>query len=208
MSTPLVIAIVVLIIAIAAVAVFVAQNQRRRGLRERFGPEYERTVAEQGDPRSAERTLQERVDRRKQLDIRELPPESQARYAESWRGIQARFVDDPRTAVREADQLVTAVMRDRGYPTEEFDQQAADVSVDHAGVVSNYRSAHAISVSDAEGRATTDDLRQAMVHYRTLFRELLGESGAEAPRSEGEAREGTVQATRSESEERDGTVRR
>ena len=208
MSTPLVIAIVVLIIAIAAVALVVAQNQRRRQLRERFGPEYERAVAEQGDPRRAERTLQDRVNRSKQLEIRELSPDTQARYAESWRLIQTRFVDDPRAAVREADQLVTAVMRDRGYPTEEFEQQAADVSVDHAGVVSNYRSAHAISVADAEGRATTDDLRQAMVHYRTLLRELLGESGAEAPGSGSEARPGAVQAPSSESEVRDGTVRR
>jgi hypothetical protein len=169
----LVVIVVILVIVVAAVLYYMRQN-RRRQLQQRFGPEYDRAVAESGDPKRAEHQLQDRVKRREQLQIRDLDPAARDRYAESWRGIQARFVDDPRGALREADTLVTTVMRDRGYPTEGFEQQADVVSVDHAGVVENYRSAHRISVADAEGRASTDDLRQAMVHYRALFNDLLG----------------------------------
>ena len=183
-TTTLVIAIVVIAIVLVAVALFAVRNNQRRRLRERFGPEYERTVADEGDPKRAERVLEGRVKRRKELEIRDLAPEARTRYAESWRTIQTQFVDDPRGAVGAADKLVAQVMRDRGYPTEGFDQQAADVSVDHAGVVSNYRSAHDISVADSEGRASTDDLRQAMVHYRTLFHDLLGEPAVETNRPE------------------------
>lgn len=183
-TTTLLVAIVVIVIALAAVWFLVTQNNRRRNLRERFGPEYQRAVTKEGDPKRAERELGARVKRREALEIRDLPPEAQARYAQSWRAIQTKFVDDPRGAVREADLLVTAVMRERGYPTDGFEQQAADVSVDHAGVVSNYRSAHDISVADREGRANTDDLRQAMVHYRALFQELLGEPPVQAGRTE------------------------
>jgi hypothetical protein len=185
MGTTLLIAIVILVVVVVAVAAFVMRNNRRRQLRERFGPEYDRTVAESGNQATAERALQDRVKRRKELDIRELEPAARTRYAESWRAIQARFVDDPRGAVREADVLVTTVMRDRGYPTDGFEQQAEVVSVDHAGVVDNYRSAQRISTADAEGRASTDDLRQAMVHYRALFNELLGQPAPKAgPRQE------------------------
>ena len=183
-TTTLVIAIVVIVIALAVVGFFVVQNNRRRQLRQRFGPEYERAVTEEGDPKRAERTLGERVKRREQLEIRELAPEARTRYAQSWRAIQTQFVDDPRGAIQQAEALVVNVMRDRGYPTEGFEQQAADVSVDHAGVVENYRRAHDISVANAEGRASTDDLRQAMVHYRTLFQNLLGEPPVEASRTE------------------------
>lgn len=178
-STALLIAIVILVVVVVAVAAFAIRQNQRRQLRQRFGPEYERTVAESGNQAAAERALEDRVKRRKQLDIRELDPQARDAYAESWRVIQARFVDDPRGAVREADTLVTRVMADRGYPTEGFDRQAEYVSVDHAGVVDNYRDAHRISSADAEGRASTDDLRQAMVHYRALFNELLGKPASE-----------------------------
>jgi hypothetical protein len=184
-STVLLIAIVVIVVVAVVAALYYMRENRRRQLRDRFGPEYDRTVAQSGDPGSAEKQLQERVERRKELDIRELDPEARNRYAESWRVIQARFVDDPRSALREADVLVTTVMGDRGYPTEGFEQQADVVSVDHAGVVENYRSAHGISVADAEGRASTDDLRQAMVHYRALFNDLLGQPAPKgSPREE------------------------
>jgi hypothetical protein len=174
-STVLVIAIVVIIVVAVAAGLYYMRENRRRQLRERFGPEYDRAVAASGDPGRAEKQLQERVKKHKELEIRDLDPEARNRYAESWRTIQARFVDDPRSALREADILVTTVMGDRGYPTEGFEQQADVVSVDHSGVVENYRSAHSISVADTEGRASTDDLRQAMVHYRALFNDLLGQ---------------------------------
>lgn len=181
-STVLLIVIVVLVVVIAAVAAYAIRQNQRRQLRQRFGPEYDRTVAESGDQSKAERALEERVKRRKELEIRDLEPDARSRYSESWRAIQTRFVDDPRGAVREADVLVTSVMGDRGYPTEGFEKQAEYVSVDHAGVIENYRSAHAISTADADGRASTDDLRQAMVHYRSLFNELLG-GGSTAPKT-------------------------
>jgi hypothetical protein len=183
-STALVVAVVILIVVVAAIVLFAMQAQRRRQLQERFGPEYQRTVTETGDSRKAERVLGDRVKRRQELDIRELDPTARTRYAESWRVIQTRFVDDPRGAVREADVLVTSVMRDRGYPTEGFEQQAEVVSVDHAPVVDNYRNAHRISTADTAGNASTDDLRQAMVHYRALFNELLGQSATQSGRRE------------------------
>ena len=186
-STALLIAIVILVVVVVAVAAFAMRQNQRRQLRDRFGPEYDRTVAESGNQAAAERALEDRVKRRQELDIQELDPQARAGYSESWRVIQARFVDDPRGAVREADTLVTRVMGDRGYPTDGFERQAEYVSVDHSGVVDNYRSAHQISGADAAGRASTDDLRQAMVHYRALFNELLGQPASKGgPRQQEE----------------------
>lgn len=168
------------VIGVAAVLVLVlggwgiVSSKRRRGLRERFGPEYERLMAERGDRRQTESELRARQEHREQLDIRPLDAAVRDRYALAWRQIQTRFVDDPALSVKEADQLVTDVMRDRGYPIEDFDQRSADISVDYPTVVENYRAAQAISDRSAEGRAETEDLRQAMVHYRSLFSELLG----------------------------------
>jgi len=170
------------IAVVAAVAGAVQQRQRAR-LRDTFGPEYDRTVEARGDRREAEKELAGRYQRRQSLDIRDLPEDQRARYAEDWRGVQARFVDAPADAVREADTLVAAVMRERGYPVADFEQRAADVSVDHPGVVDNYRRAHDISQRSAAGRASTEDLRQAMVHYRALFDELLGSRAAGTTRS-------------------------
>jgi hypothetical protein len=150
-----------------------AAGKRRRQLQERFGPEYERVTAESGDRRDAESELLARQKRREQLEIRPLDPDARDRYAIAWREIQARFVDDPVVAVKEADGLVTDVMRNRGYPIEDFDQRAADISVDYPVVVENYRAAQVITLRNEEGRAGTEDLRQAMVHYRSLFRGLL-----------------------------------
>jgi hypothetical protein len=164
---------VVVVVILAGIAWAAAKRRRSSQLQGRFGPEYERTLDESGSRREAESELAARQKRRDKLDIRPLRAASRDRYAESWRGVQTAFVDDPRGAVRDADGLVGRVMQERGYPMDDFEQQAADVSVDHPDVVSNYRSAHDISLRNDDGEATTEDLRQAMVHYRALFEELL-----------------------------------
>jgi hypothetical protein len=181
-----------IVIAIAAVVVLALvlwsalRARRTRTLREGFGPEYERTVADAPSKREAEGELLERQKRRDELDVRPLDPAARERYAEEWQTTQARFVDDPGGAITEADVLIQRVMRERGYPVEDFEQRAADVSVDHPEVVNNYRAAHAISIAHERERASTEDLRVAMQHYRSLFDELLGETrqptGAENPR--------------------------
>jgi hypothetical protein len=174
----IVIVVAVLVIALAA---YTLTSRRRTGaLRGQFGPEYDKTVNEAGGRRAAESELRERVDRRQELDIRSLSPAAADRYAGEWRDVQARFVDAPGPAVGEADRLVITVLRERGYPIDDFEQRAADISVDHADVVDNYRAAHGISLANGEGRASTEDLRQAMVHYRTLFERLL-ETNASGP---------------------------
>jgi FtsZ-interacting cell division protein ZipA len=180
---------VIVILAIVVIAVVVAallysRQRRSQQLQEGFGPEYERTVEERGgDRREAEAELRERRDRRDQFEIRELEPAARDRYADRWRDAQRRFVDEPAPAVGEADALVMEVMRDRGYPVaDEFDQRAADVSVDHPEVVEHYRAAHDISGRATAGEAGTEDLRQAMVHFRGLFVELLGDAAEPADR--------------------------
>lgn len=188
-ATVLILLIIAVIIVIALIlATARARKQRSEALQERFGPEYERAVSTTGDQREAERQLQEREARREKLEIRELDPEARENYLHRWRETQTRFVDDPSPAVREADSLVIIVMRDRGYPIEDFEQRAEDISVDHPQVVDNYRAAHRISLGDEQGTATTEDLRQAMVHYRELFSHLLGgdeRAGTEDLRVEG-----------------------
>jgi FtsZ-interacting cell division protein ZipA len=175
-STVVILLIIAIVIVIALVlATARARKQRSEGLQERFGPAYARAVATSEDQRAAEKQLQEREARREKLEIHDLEPEARERYSQQWRDTQTRFVDDPSPAVRDADSLVIIVMRERGYPVEDFEQRAADISVDHPHVVDNYRAAHRISLADEEGTATTEDLRQAMVHYRELFNDLLGE---------------------------------
>jgi hypothetical protein len=164
---------VVAVAVIALVAVAVLSRQRTSRLRRRFGPEYDRTVERRGGRREAESDLGSRVERREQLEIRELPSEARRRYLDSWRQVQAEFVDDPGAAVTNADRLVTSVMSDRGYPMDDFERRASDISVDYPQVVERYRSAHGIARKKHEGQATTEDLRQAMQHYRALFEELL-----------------------------------
>ena len=167
-----VIAIVVVVVVIAAVAM--ASRRRSDRLQHTFGPEYGRTVRQTGDRRQAERELAGRVQRRKQLMIVALPEQTRQQYILRWQRVQAAFVDAPVESVRQADALVSQVMTDRGYPVAEFEQRAEDVSVDHAGVVDNYRSAHAIAVASGQGRADTEALRTAMTQYRALFDDLLG----------------------------------
>ena len=162
------------LVAIAAgivVALIVWQAlkaQRSRGLKQRFGPEYDRTVERSGSRGDAEAELEARKQRRDQLDIQPLSAAARERYRAEWRRVQARFVDDPSGAVQQSDTLIQSVMRERGYPVEDFDQRAADVSVDHPHVVENYRSGRRLA-----GSGDTEDERQAMVHYRALFDELV-----------------------------------
>ena len=170
-QTTLIIAIVVVAV-IAAVAVWAFTRQRRsEELRRRFGPEYGRAVGEYGNTGKAEGALDQRVKRVERLHIRALSPEEHARFSREWRDVQARFVEQPPQAVAAADRLVGSLMETRGYPIGEFEQRAADISVDHPRVVENYRSAHGIVTR--QGTLSTEDLRKVMVHYRALFDDLL-----------------------------------
>jgi hypothetical protein len=177
-----------ILIAIAAVVIIGAiawsalNARRRRGLQDRFGDEYDRTVADAPSRREAESELSEREKRREELDIRPLERSSRDRYASQWQNTQAAFVDNPEDAVADADRLIQQVMRERGYPVDDFDQRASDLSVDHPDVITNYRAAHDISRANDRGNASTEDLRTAMVHYRALFAELLETEPAETQR--------------------------
>jgi len=167
--------LVIAIIVIAAVAFMNSRRRRRLQLQQRFGPEYDRVLKQEGDPRKAEGVLEFRQKRREKFRIHPLSAADRSNFAVRWNEVQARFVDDPRGAVTVADSLVTDVMQARGYPIGEFDQRAADRSVDYPLIVENYRAAHAIALRHGEGKASTEEMRQAMVHYRLLFQELLEE---------------------------------
>jgi len=160
-------------LAIGALASVLLSRKRSRHLQDRFGPEYEREVERAGSPREAEARLEKLERRVEKLHLRPVPPELADRFARSWQHVQARFVDEPGAAVSEADALVRKVMESRGYPMGDFEQRAADVSVDHPHVVSNYRIAHEIALKRRAGSASTEELRQAMVHYRSLLTDLL-----------------------------------
>jgi hypothetical protein len=165
-------------IAVVIIAVFVWLYVRKRRsttavLRQKFGPEYERAVQKHGSERKAEVKLADRQQRVEKLNIRDLDPVERERFSKHWESVQSRFVDSPRGAVTEADDLVSSLMKSRGYPVSGFDQRAADISVDHPRVVENYRSAHQIALRVGENGASTEDLRTAMIHYRSLFEELV-----------------------------------
>jgi hypothetical protein len=165
----------VVILLIAALAWLYVRKRRSTtaGLRQKFGPEYERAVREHGSERKAEARLADRQERVEKLNIRDLDPMERERFLKQWESVQSRFVDSPKGAVAEADDLVSSLMKARGYPVSDFDQRAADISVDHPRVVENYRSAHAIALRVGRDAATTEDLRTAMIHYRSLFEELV-----------------------------------
>jgi hypothetical protein len=169
---------VVLVIAVAVVAVLILataiRSRRTERLKDGFGPEYERTVNRAGDREAAESELRDRQARHDELELRPLAPLARKGFMDAWQGTQAEFVDDPAVAISDADRLIQSVMRDRGYPVEDFDDRAALVSVDHPVVVERYRRAHAIAVANAEGDSDTEDLRIAMQDYRALFEELVG----------------------------------
>ena len=167
--------IAVLVLIVVGIAAWsVTRSRRSARLREHFGPEYERTVGEMGEQRSAEAELVAREKNRKKLDIVELSPQARDEHAATWQKVQAEFVDAPSDAVGRAERLVTRVMRERGYPIDDFDQRASDISVDHPDIVENYRSAHSIYRSQHDGQIETEAARQAFVHYRALFDRLLG----------------------------------
>ncbi|MDX2592911.1 MULTISPECIES: hypothetical protein [Streptomyces] len=175
----IIIPIVVVLVLIGLIALAVSR-MRRRHLRERFGPEYERTVEGSGNRRSAERELRDRERRHDALEIMPLPPASRDRYSREWDEVQGEFVDRPQEAVHDADRLVTSLMRERGYPTEDFEQQARDLSVEHGRTLEHYRAAHEVEALSMRSQATTEQLRGAMVHYRALFDELLSDGGGRA----------------------------
>jgi hypothetical protein len=185
------------VIALAVAAVFGVAfweglvQRRTKRLRQTFGREYDRVAANADSRRDAEAELAAREQRRRDLEIRPLPESARARYLERWQIVQAEFVDDPRAATADADRLIQRVMEDRGYPIEDFDQRAADISVDHPDVVENYREGHGLAQRSDEGDGTTEDLRRAMRHYRALFEDLV-----EPPSDEPLAREATSRENR------------
>jgi FtsZ-interacting cell division protein ZipA len=168
----IVIAVVVAIVVLAIVW-SALRSKRTRALQDTFGNEYDRTVDQSGGRRAAERELLDRQKQHDELDIRPLSPESRDRYVKRWQSTQARFVDDPRGAVAEADRLVQDVMQERGYPTKDFERRVADISVDHPDLVEKYRNADGIARRSERGEASTEDMRHSVRHYRALFAVLL-----------------------------------
>ena len=166
-------AVVILVIAVFAWVYVQKRRNRTADLRKKFGPEYDRAVRAHGGDRKAEGKLEDREKRIEKLNIRDLEPIEHERFLKQWDSMQSRFIDSPRGAVAEADDLVSSLMKARGYPIADFDQRAADISVDHPRVVENYRSAHEIALRGGKDEATTEQLRTAMIHYRSLFEELV-----------------------------------
>jgi hypothetical protein len=177
---PIVIALIVVaaIAVVALVAVAAAKRKRRAELQSRFGPEYDRTIERAGGKRKAEKDLAHRAEERDRLHLRELTPAERDRYRDEWQALQASFVDRPESALADADRLLSALMRDRGYPVDDFDRQADLVSVDHPQVVSHYRKAHTVHERSRREDVSTEDQRQAIVHYRSLFDELMVPGGS------------------------------
>lgn len=174
-QTAWIVVAIIIIVAVLVVAGIVASRRRRsEHLKDRFGREYDRTVEAAGDRSKAEADLEERQKRVEKLQIRSLEPEERRAFLDRWTEVQARFVDDPARAVAFADALLGDVMKARGYPVHDFDQRAGDLSVDHPIVVEHYHKAHDIAVRHGRGEASTEDLRQAMIHYRALFDNLVG----------------------------------
>jgi type II secretory pathway pseudopilin PulG len=183
-TTGIIVLIIVIILALVVIAAVTAAMRRRRtrGLQDRFGSEYDRTVEEHGSRRQAEHRMADAADRRDKTEIRDLEPQERSRYAQTWTEVQAAFVDSPLAATRDADRLVEAVMRDRGYPVDDFNTKADMIAMDHPGVVEHYRAAQA--VGSRSGEPSTEELRRGFVHYRALFDELLGKSPADADGTE------------------------
>jgi hypothetical protein len=179
--------IAVVVLALVGLVVFLAKR-RGASLERKFGPEYERTVSRTGDRERAEAELQQRVERRETFDIRDLDAEERTRFTERWRAIQRDFVDEPEHAVRRADELIQDVMRTRGYPVEDFEQRAADLSVDHPAVVQHYRAGR--HILDTTERVPTERLREALVSFRALFEQLVGVDSAANGTPEAATKEG------------------
>lgn len=188
-QTSIILAGVIVLALIALAAWFFYRKKQSHKLQQRFGPEYSRTVDELGSREKAESELKARENRVRRLKIVTLAPPEAARFSQAWRVLQGRFVDNPKGAVVEADQLVRELMLKRGYPMEDFEHRAADISVDHPAVVDHYRAAQAIAARDKRGEADTEELRKAVVHYRVLFDELLEVSAV---------KQGVIQANQTE----------
>jgi len=167
------------VLIVAMVAWSMMKRRQTKQLQSQFGPEYDRTVESADSKRAANKELAARRERREQLDIRPLSTAARERYIDQWQIVQAQFVDNPSAAVSSADQLIQSAMADRGYPVKDFETRAADVSVDHPDVVENYRQGHRLAQKSADGDGSTEDLRQAMRHYRALFDELVEPTGDE-----------------------------
>jgi hypothetical protein len=181
MEAWLIAVIIVLLLVVVGAVAYGATRTRGTGsrqLKERFGPEYDRVVEGKADRSEGEAELRRRLERHDQLEIRDLSAEQRERYVNEWRDVQRRFVDDPEATLGEADRLITQVMRDRGYPTEHFDQKIEDLSVDHADNINSYRKAHEIADRHERGGVSTDDLRLAMQHYRAVFEGIVGTQAA------------------------------
>jgi hypothetical protein len=176
MSGGLVIVLVIVLLVILAAIALIVRVSRRKKLQNTFGPEYDRVVADTGSRADAEKELREREKRHAELELKPLSPESQAKYSAAWEEVQIQFVDNPGEAVATADDLTTQLITERGYPTGDYDDQLANLSVEHASTLGHYRDAHEISRRSKDGEASTEDLRQALVHYRALFADLLGET--------------------------------
>src|SRR5690349_2259745 len=189
MSAWLTIVLIIVVLVIVAAILLAVRAGRRKKLQQTFGPEYHRVVADADSRTDAERELREREKRHAELELKPPSAESKAKYSVAWEEVQIQFVDAPETAVSTADELTTRLIAERGYPTGDYDDQLATLSVEHARTLEHYRDAHAISERSKAGEASTEDLRQALVHYRALFADLLGENpvrseGAAAPASE------------------------
>jgi len=174
MSPTATIILIIVILVVLAAIVYGVRVARRKKLQDTFGPEYDRVVADSGNRTDGEKELRERAKRHASLELKPLSLEARATYTEQWEEVQIQFVDDPKLAVAAADELVTRLISERGYPTGEYDDQLANLSVEHARTLEHYRKAHDISERSSAGSANTEDLRQALVHYRALFADLLG----------------------------------
>ena len=179
-SSSTLIVILLVVVAVLGAVWFFLQKKRTETLKSQFGPEYDRATKQHGNVGRAESELEKRAQRVAKFKIIELSPADRERFVNAWQEDQAKFVDSPKGAVIDADRIVTEVMKTRGYPMGEFEQMAADISVDHPAVVENYRSAHLIATRNERGEANTEDLRKAMVHYRALFEDLLGTNTTQA----------------------------
>jgi hypothetical protein len=189
MSAWLTIVLIIIVLVIVAAILLAVRASRRKQLQKKFGPEYDRVVADADSRTDAERELRDREKRHAELELKPLSAESKAKYSVAWEEVQIQFVDAPETAVSTADELTTRLIAERGYPTGDYDDQLATLSVAHARTLEHYRDAHAISERSKSGEASTEDLRQALVHYRALFADLLGENpvrseGATTPAAE------------------------
>lgn len=169
-----VVAAIVIFIVGGFLGVYFSRRQRTKRLQEKFGPEYDRTVSETKDQGKAEDELEARLERVESLEIQPLSEEQKEHFANQWQSTQAKFVDQPLVATREADQLIKAIMYEKGYPVEDFERRAADISVDYPELVENYRNLRDIVDKSDHEEISTEELRQAMIHSRSLFEELLG----------------------------------